>query len=327
MTQYFQALAREIVEGKRLTSQDDLEPLISGDLDALCAAADYAREKLVGNRVELCAIVNAKSGRCSEDCKFCAQASRHDTDCAVHPLLSEEKLLEACQAYEREGVDRFALVTSGRALGGEEFERALRAYALMKEKTSISLCASMGFLTLEQLKRLKDVGVTTYHHNVETSRRFFPQICTTHSFDQKIETIKNAKAVGLRVCSGGIFGLGETWQDRVDMALALAECQVDSIPLNALIPIKGSPLEDAPTLQESEILRIVAIFRLIVPTTDVRLAAGRALLSRDGKRAFCAGASATITGNMLTTVSSATIRSDRLMLKELGRDVSTNQSN
>ncbi|MBP5621234.1 MAG: biotin synthase BioB, partial [Thermoguttaceae bacterium] len=250
-----------------------------------------------------------------------AQSSRHAAKCDAYELLAEEEILETCVARERDGVDRFAIVTSGKALDGKEFDRALRAFALMKQKTSVGLCASMGFLTLDQLKQLKAAGVTSYHHNVETSRRFFPQICTTHTFDQKIQTLQNARAAGLRLCSGGIFGLGETWSDRIDMALTLADLQVDSIPLNALMPIPGTPLEKNRRLTEQELLRIVAIFRLIVPTADIRLAAGRALMREDGKRAFCSGASATITGDMLTTVACATIKSDRAMLQDLGRVV------
>lgn len=314
-------LATQIAEGRRLTANDDLNFLVECDLDALCACADLVRKNFIGEKVDLCAIVNARSGRCSEDCKFCAQSSRNRTQCDVYAFLPEETILKTCLAREQDGVGRFGLVTSGRALGGEEFEQALRAFKLMSHKTSIRLCASMGFLTFEQLKSLKNAGVSTYHHNIETSRRFFPKICSTHSFEQKIETLKLARAAGLRLCSGGIFGIGETWNDRIDMALTLAEIQVDSIPINALIPIPGTPLENEPRLKESDILRIVAIFRLIVPTADVRLAAGRALMREDGKRAFCSGASATITGDMLTTAACATIKTDREMLQELGRVV------
>ncbi|MBQ9812537.1 MAG: biotin synthase BioB [Thermoguttaceae bacterium] len=314
-------LARQIAEGRRLTANDDLDFLIDCDLDALCRCADVVRQRFIGDKVDLCAIINGRSGRCSEDCKFCAQSSRHATKCATYAFLPEEEILETCRERERDGVERFAIVTSGKALDGDEFDRALRAFALMREKTSVSLCASMGFLTFDQLKKLKNAGVTSYHHNIETSRRFFPQICTTHTFDQKIQTLQNARAAGLRLCSGGIFGLGETWRDRIDMALTLAEIRVDSIPINALMPIQGTPLENNKRLTEQELLRIVAIFRLIVPAADIRLAAGRALMREDGKRAFCSGASATITGDMLTTAACATIKSDRRMLQELGRVV------
>ena len=222
---------------------------------------------------------------------------------------------------EREGVDRFSIVTAGRALSGEEFEKAIHAYETMHRECNIELCSSMGFLDEEQLHRLHEAGVTSYHHNIETSRRNFPNICTTHTYDQKIETLKKVKAEGMWVCSGGIIGMGETWEDRLDMAVSLSELEVDSIPINALMPIKGTSLEDLPPLTEEEILRTIAIFRYINPKAEIRLAAGRALLTNDGEIAFRSGASATITGNMLTTTACATIRSDRQMLEDMGREV------
>lgn len=222
---------------------------------------------------------------------------------------------------ESEGVDRFSIVTAGRALTGTEFEKAIHAFETMHQECKIDLCASMGFLNEEQLHRLHEAGVTSYHHNIETSRRNFPNICTTHTYDQKIETLKKVKAEGMCACSGGIIGMGETWEDRLDMAVSLAELGIDSIPINALMPIKGTPLENLPQLTEDEILRTIAFFRYINPAANIRLAAGRALLTNDGEIAFQSGASATITGNMLTTAACATIRSDRQMLESLHRDV------
>jgi biotin synthase len=191
----------------------------------------------------------------------------------------------------------------------------------MHRECKIDLCASMGFLDEEQLHRLHQAGVTSYHHNIETSRRNFPNICTTHTYDQKIETLKKVKAEGMCACSGGIIGMGETWEDRLDMAISLAELGIDSIPINALMPIKGTPLENLPELEEEDILRTIAFFRYINPLANIRLAAGRALLTNDGEIAFQSGASASITGNMLTTAACATVRSDRQMLQDLGRDV------
>ena len=191
----------------------------------------------------------------------------------------------------------------------------------MHRECQIDLCASMGFLTEEQLHRLHEAGVTSYHHNIETSRRNFPNICTTHTYEQKIETLKKVKAEGMCACSGGIIGMGETWEDRIDMAVSLAELGIDSIPINALMPIKGTPLENLEQLSEEDILRTVAIFRYYNPAANIRLAAGRALLTNDGEYAFTSGASATITGDMLTTVACATIQSDKKMLEALGRDV------
>ena len=314
-------LAQQIIDGRRITRGDDLGFFLACRLDDLCEGADRIRAALVGNKVDLCSIINGRSGRCPEDCKYCAQSAHHHTSCEVYDFLPEEQILEVCRMNEREGVDRFSIVTAGRALTGEEFEKAIRAFEAMRGACRIDLCASMGFLTAGQLHRLHMAGVTSYHHNIETSRRFFPSICTTHSFDMKIETLKMVKAEGMWACSGGIIGMGETWEDRLDMAVTLAEVGVDSIPINALMPIPGTPLEGLPRLTEAEILRTIAFFRYINPTAEIRLAAGRALLTNDGERAFRSGASATLTGNMLTTAACATIRSDRRMLEEMGRHV------
>lgn len=313
-------LADEIINGKRLKKGDDLDFFKTCDLFLLCRGADKIREHFQWDKIDLCSIINGRSGRCPEDCKYCAQSAHHHTECEVYDFLPIEKIVEACALNEREGVDRFSIVTAGKALDGEEFDLAIKAYEKMrKEHPDIELCASMGFLSLEQFELLKKAGVTSYHHNIETSRRHFPNICTTHTYDQKLATLKLVKEAGLNVCSGGIIGMGEDFDDRIDMALDLYEAGADSIPINALMPIKGTPLEDYPRLTEDEILRTIAIFKYINPTADIRLAAGRALLTEDGKRAFEGGASATITGNMLTTVACATIRSDKDMIRSMGR--------
>ena len=314
-------LADEIIGGRRITRQDDLNIFLTCDLKELCEGADRIRERFIGDKVDLCSIINGRSGRCPEDCKYCAQSAHNHTSCEIYNFLPEEKIVEACKLNESEGVDRFSIVTSGRALSGEEFEKAVHAYETMHAECRIDLCASMGFLNAEQLHRLHEAGVTSYHHNIETSKRNFPNICTTHTYEQKIETLKLVKKEGMCACSGGIIGMGETWEDRLDMAVSLAELGIDSIPINALMPIEGTPLENQPQLTEDEILRTIAFFRYINPEANIRLAAGRALLTNDGEIAFQSGASATITGNMLTTVACATIRSDKQMLENLGRDV------
>lgn len=314
-------LADEIIEGKRLSREDDLDFFVTCNLNDLCAGADKIREACIGDRVDLCSIINGMSGRCPEDCKYCAQSAHNHTDCEVYDFLTEEKIMEACKTNEKEGVDRFAIVTAGRALSGEEFDKAIKAYERMNKECDIELCASMGFLSADQLHRLHEAGVTSYHHNIETSRRNFSNICSTHTYDMKIETLKKVKAEGMYACSGGIIGMGESWEDRIDMAVSLAEVGVDSIPINALMPIKGTPLENLESLTEDEILRTIAMFRYINPEADIRLAAGRALMKNDGEMAFKSGASATITGNMLTTVAAATIQSDRKMLQNIGRTV------
>ncbi|MBQ9016192.1 MAG: biotin synthase BioB [Firmicutes bacterium] len=313
-------LADEIIRGRRLGRDEDLTWFIDCDLEALCSGADRIRQAMVGDKVDLCTIINGKAGRCSEDCKFCAQSAHHHSDCETYGFLDADTIVETAQANEAEGVDRFAIVTAGRTLQGEDFEQALAAYRRLREETGLDLCTSMGLLTKEQLLRLKEAGLTRYHENIETSRRNFPNICTTHTYDDKIRVIRDAQEIGLSVCSGGIIGMGETWEDRIDMAVSLAELGIHSIPINALMPIPGTPLEALPRLTEDEIRRTVAIFRFLAPEADIRLAAGRALCSDHGAALFCSGASSTITGNMLTTTGT-TIAGDRELLKELGRQV------
>ena len=312
-----QKLAEEIIEGKRLTRKDDLSFFLDCDLDDLCKGADKIREHFVGDKVDLCSIINGRSGRCPEDCKYCAQSAHHHTDCEVYGFLPEEQIIEACKMNESEGVDRFSIVTAGKALTGKEFDQAIHAYETMHRECKIDLCASMGFISAEQLHRLHEAGVTSYHHNIETSRRNFPNICTTHTFEDKLEVIRRAQAAGLSVCSGGIIGMGETWEDRIDMAITLSELGIKSIPINILRPIPGTPLEHQAALSEDEILRTIAIFRYINPTAMVRLAAGRNSMEHSGEQAFRSGANAAITGDMLTT-SGNRISEDQEMLAAMG---------
>ena len=313
-------LASKIIDGFRLSRNDDLSFFKDCNLDELTAAADKIREHFKGENVDLCTIINGRSGRCGENCKFCAQSAHNHTGCEEYSFLDDEKIIQAAKANQNEGVNRFAIVTAGKALTGADFDKAIHVYERMNKELSINLCASMGFITREQFKRLKKAGVTSYHHNIETSRRNFPNICTSHTYDMKIETIKIAQEEGFCVCSGGIIGMGETFEDRIDMALSLSELNIRSIPINALMAIPGTPFAQNKPLTEEEILRTIAMFRFINPQANIRLAAGRKLLSENGKKAFQSGASATITGNMLTT-SGSTIQGDIKMLSEMGRSV------
>ena len=314
-------IAEKIIKGFRLDKVRDKElcmEMIQADADTFTEGADHIRAAFSGDRVDLCTIINGRSGLCGEDCKFCAQAACHNTGCERYEFMDEELILEAAASNEEEGVDRFAIVTSGKSPSKSDFEKTIKVYSRMNKELNIKLCASLGFLTEEQFARLKDAGVSRYHCNIETSRRFFPEICSTHSFDEKLENIRRAKNAGLSVCSGGIIGMGESWEDRIDMAFTLKELNIRSIPLNSLVPVPGTPLEGLPRLSENDILRTIAIFRYINPEADIRLAGGRALMENNGRKAFESGASATITGNMLTTCGS-TIRKDREMLLSLGR--------
>ena len=315
------AIADEIIAGRRLSRNDDLSFLINSGTDELCRNADRIRKALCGDHVDLCSIVNGRSGRCPENCKFCAQSAHNRTGIDEYPFLDEDSIVNECRHNADKGVHRFSIVTAGRTLTDGDFEKAVSAYSRMSRECGIKLCASHGLLTEEQFIRLRESGVTTYHCNIETSRRNFPNICTTHTFDDKIACIKRAQKCGLNVCSGGIIGMGETPEDRLDMALTLAELGIGSIPINALRPIKGTPLESETPLTEEDILRTAAVFRFIVPTAYIRLAAGRIIMRDSGSAAFLSGANATITGDMLTT-SGNDIEGDIKMLRGLGLDVS-----
>lgn len=312
-------LADEIIAGRRLSEDEDVSFLLDCDITELRSGADKIRKELCGDKVDLCTIISGREGKCRENCKFCAQSAFNHTGCSIHELLSADEIVDAARSNEEEGVDRFAIVDSGYAPTPEDFEKLIDIFTRMHNELKIELCCSLGFLTAEQLHRLHLAGVTGVHCNIETSRRFFPHICTTHTFDEKVENIKRAQAEGLAVCSGGIIGMGETWEDRIDMAFTLRNLGIRSIPVNSLMPIKGTPLESLKRLTEDDILRTIAIFRFINPDADIRLAGGRALMEENGRRTFTSGASASITGNMLTT-SGSTIKSDKKMLAELGCD-------
>ena len=308
-----------IKEDYRITRDNlDKELLLTADLEEMLDCAGKLQKHFCGNLVDFCSIINGRSGRCSEDCKYCAQAACNHTGIDEYGFLPKDKIFAAAKANQDAGVNRFAIVTAGRALKGKDFDKAIEAYKEMNAKLKIQLCASMGFIDAEQFRRLKEAGVTSYHHNIETSRRNFPNICTTHTFEDKIRTIKIAQKEGMCVCSGGIIGMGETWDDRIDMALTLAELDIQSIPLNALMPIKGTPLQDTPQISAEDVARTVAVFRFINPTANIRLGAGRGILPKSGETVIGRGASASITGNMLTTAGAATISSDMEMLKRLG---------
>lgn len=310
----------KIIGGYRLTHEDDLSFLLEAELTELLEGADEIRKHYCGNKVNLCTIINGRSGKCSEDCKFCAQSCHHNTGIAEYDFLDEEVILNDCKSNEAEGVHRYSIVTAGRSLKGKDLKLALSAYSRLREECGIELCASHGLLTEEAFTALKEAGVKRYHMNLETSKRHFPNICTTHKYEDKVSCIQMAKKAGLEVCSGGIIGMGESWEDRIDLAVSLSELGVGSIPINAIVPIKGTCFEALTPVSEEDILRTVAIFRFINPQADIRLAAGRMSMENCGEKAFLSGANATITGNMLTT-SGNSIKEDIRMLTGMGFEI------
>lgn len=314
-------LAREIIAGRRLKRGEDFTFFLTADPNELFEGANMIREALCGSTIDLCTIINGRSGGCSENCKFCAQSSYHHSEIKKYEFLDTNVILEDCKKNEAKGVHRYSIVTAGRTLTDRDFDKAINAYKKMYEECHVKLCASHGLLTKEEFIRLKEAGVSMYHTNIETSKGNFPNVCTTHTYEDKIHQIKLAKKVGLRVCSGGIIGMGETWDDRIDMAVSLSELQIDSIPINVLMPIKGTYYEALEPLSENDILRTISIFRYINPTAYIRMAAGRNYFKDGGARIFLSGANATITGDMLTTIGN-NITQDKKMLTNLGFDIS-----
>lgn len=289
-------------------------------LDGLCACADEIRRHFCGNGFDLCTIVNAKSGRCPENCKFCAQSAHNHTGAEQYPLLSADEIVAHAKENARQGVLRYSIVTSGRRLSDGEVDHICAAVRRIRAETPLAVCISGGLLNQAQFARLKDAGVTRVHNNLEASRRFFPFVCTTHTFDDKVAAIHAAQAAGLTVCSGGIMGLGETPADRIDMALTLRELGVKSVPVNLLNPIPGTPFANNPRLTADDLRRIVAVYRFILPDAAIRLAGGRGLLPDKGRSCFLSGANAAISGDMLTTAG-ITTATDRALLAELGYEV------
>ena len=312
-------ITEKVLLNKEITKAEAME-LINEDLNQLTTAANQIREHFCGNGFDICTIINAKSGKCSENCKYCAQSASYETKVEQYPLLTKEEITEQAKYNDERGVLRFSLVTSGKRLSDEEIMKACEAIRKLKQETEIAVCVSMGLLEEKQFRLLKEAGATRVHNNLEASESYFANVCTTHTFADKVEAIKAAKRAGLSVCSGGIMGLGETMEDRIDLAFSLKKLDICSVPVNMLNPIKGTPYEENPILINEEMCRIIAIFRFILPKASIRLAGGRGLLADKGRSCFLSGANAAISGDMLTT-SGISIEPDKKMLKELGYEI------
>lgn len=306
----------KVLNGGAITREEALY-LYEQPLEELCAAADRIRRQFCGSRFDLCTIINGKSGCCSENCKFCAQSAHNHTGAAQYPLLPAEEIVEQARLNHQQGVLRFSIVTSGKALPDGEVDQMCEVVRRIKDEVGISVCVSFGLLDETQFRKLKEAGVDRVHNNLEASRRYFPQVCTTHTFEDKVRAIRAAQAAGLSVCSGGIMGLGETPEDRIDMAISLRELGIRSVPVNLLNPIPGTPMEGNRRLSQEEMRRIVAVYRFLLPNAFIRLAGGRGLLPDKGRGCFLSGANAAISGDMLTTAG-ITTETDLALLDELG---------
>jgi biotin synthase len=326
MREFIKSIEERVLGGKVISFEEAIKLAALEEKEyivELCNSANKVREFFCGKEVDLCTIMNAKSGRCTEDCKFCAQSAYYKTNVEVYELVSKEDALSLARENEYEGVNRFSLVTSGRGTTGSDFEKILEIYEELSKEVKMDLCASLGILGYEEMLKLREKGITMYHHNLETSREHYEKICTTHSYDERIDTINAASRAGMTVCCGGIIGLGESFEDRVKLAFQLRELGVKSIPINVLNPIVGTPLENAESLSQEEIQKTIAIFRLVNPEAFIRLAGGRNLIDEFGKNCFNAGANATITGNYLTT-SGNKICDDKKMISGLNLEVRKN---
>ena len=286
------------------------------ELVILLDIANRARQEFRGSTVKLCGIVNAKSGRCAEDCAFCAQSAKHKTDIRKYNLITKAKTLTAARKAAKDGAKEFSIVTSGRTVSERELAKIAETLKAIKE-LGLSTCASLGILGPEALEMLAEAGLDKYHHNLETSRSFFPSICTTHDYEEDILTVSAARDAGLHVCCGGIFGLGETKRDWVELAATLRELEVDSLPLNFHNPVKGTRLGDLSLLSPLDALRIIVIFRLMLPTRDIVICGGREATLRDLQcMIFFAGANGLMLGDYLTT-RGRDAKLDMQMIKDL----------
>ena len=294
-------LTNKIINKNYHISKNEAIELLNTDVKDLSYCAEQIRKKFCDSKFDMCSIINGKSGKCSENCKFCAQSAHYKTNIKEYSLFDTDSIFNVAKHNWNKKVKRFSIVTSGKKLTDEEIDLVCKTYEKIKKECNIMLCASMGLLTKQQFIKLKKSGVSRYHCNLETSREFFPNICTTHTYDDKINAINIAKKIGFEICSGGIFGMGETFQDRIDMFFELYNLGVKSVPINILNPIKNTPFENNKILSQEEVLRIVAIARFILPDAFIRLAGGRLLFKDKGVSLFSSGANATITGDMLTT--------------------------
>ena len=310
-------LEKKIEEGYRPDYDEALSLMRSLSLEDLCALAHALRLRYQGKRVDMCSIMNARSGKCGEDCKWCSQSRFHHTDIEVYPLVDAESALREAVHNASKGVSRFSLVTSGRTLSPADAERICAIYRRIGSECPIKLCASLGLLNREQLFQLKESGVTRYHCNLETAPSYFPQVCTTHTIEEKLQTIEWAREAGLEICSGGIIGMGESEEQRVEFALAIRRTGAVSIPVNILNPIPGTRLAGMPPLKDEEVIRAVAMIRILNPEASVRLAGGRSRIKAVEPELFRCGISGSIVGDLLTTTGSD-IDTDKAMFLRLG---------
>ncbi len=317
-------LKDRIIDGGEVTYEEALALIEIEDperLETLRKSAHEITLALHSNKAGLCSLINAKSYLCGEDCGFCAQSVRFETSTARYELLEPEIIIGAAKKAEKHGTQNFCIVTSGGALNDDEFERIVDVVKRLKQETKLGIDGSLGFMTSERAERLKAAGLRRLNSNLQSSREFYPSIVSTHSYDTRIKTNELIRESGIELCSGGILGMGESREDRVKMAFELKRFSPECLPINVLNPRPGTPLENAPKLENSEILKTIAVYRFILPRSNIKLAGGREVsLGQEQDKALQGGANGLIVGGYLTTAANP-IKDDLEMLRRTGYQV------
>lgn len=312
-------IKEKVLSGGSVTKAEALY-LTTVDINKLGKAADEIRKHFCGNKFDMCAVMSVKGGRCSENCKFCSQSCVSKAEIPSFKIRETDYVKEDALAHSGLGISHYCQVASGRKMNDEGIETICKNTKAIVENTDLTPCVSLGLLTKDDLIKLKKSGVKRVHNNLETGPAYFPKVCTSHTYEEKLQTIRLIRECGLELCSGGIFGIGESWNDRIDMALILREFKPESVPINMLNPVKGTPMGDRPVLSREEVMRIICVYRFILPASFIRLAAGRDYLEDGGKLLFTNGCNATITGDMVT-VKGISIKEDLSSIEKIGFDL------
>jgi biotin synthase len=311
-------LKEKVFAGGEITYEEGVSLIKTNHREALFEASAEITRKFCTREFDSCSIVNVRSGKCSENCKWCAQSAHYNTGCHAYELMGRDECIESARYNHERGIKRLSLVASGRSLGRRALDEVCGILRDIKNNVGISTCASLGLLSRDELQKLYDSGVRRYHCNLETAPSYFAKLCTTHTIDDKIKTIETAHELGFEVCSGGIIGMGESAEQRVELGVKLREAKPLSIPINILSPIPGTPLADVAPIGDDEILVTVAVFRFLHPRTQLRFAGGRGRLSRETQlKCLTIGVNGGIVGDLLTTIGSQ-IDEDRCLVEEAG---------